>query len=132
MQADAIGCKRMQSDAIRVLRESEVLRCNQRGLELGNVREATPTKWSEVVVVVEGEAEVGDPGGERLPRRREAMHLVLVTKPAAITAATIAAAAAAAAAAASAAVPAAAAAAASCAIDRLELDTYALVVETAT
>ena len=128
MQADAIGCKRMQSDAIRVLRESEVLRCNQRGLELGNVREATPTKWSEVVVGVEGEAEVGDPGGERLPRRREAMHLVLVTKPAAITAATITAAAAAAAAADSAAVP----VAASCAIGRLELDTYALVVETAT
>ena len=110
----------MQSE---VLRESEVLRCNQRGLELGNVREATPTKWSEVVVGVEGEAEVGDPRGERLPRRREAMHLVLVTKPAAITAATIAAAAAAAAAASSA-VPVAAAAAASCAIDRLELDTY--------
>ena len=81
---------------------------------------------------VESEAEVGDPRGERLPRRREAMHLVLVTKPAALTAATITAAAAAAAAAASAAVPAAAAAAASCAIDRLELDTYALVVETAT
>ena len=111
-------------------RQSEAIRCNQRGLELGNVREATPTKWSEVVVGVEGEAEVGDPGGERLPRRREAMHLVLVTKPAAITAATITAAAAAAAAAASAAVP--VAAAASCAIDRLELDTYALVVETAT
>ena len=112
--------------------QSDAIRCNQRGLELGNVREATPTKWSEVVVGVEGEAEVGDPGGERLPRRREAMHLVLLTKPAAITAATIAAAAAAAAAAASAAVPVAAAAAASCAIDRLELDTYALVVETAT
>ena len=72
---------------------------------------------------VEGEAEVGDPRGERLPRRREAMHLVLVTKPVAITAATITAAAAAAAAA-SAAVPVAAAAAASCAIDRLELDTH--------
>ena len=128
MQSDAIGCNQMQSE---VLRESEVLRCNQRGLELGSVREATPTKWSEVVVGVEGEAEVGDPRGERLPRRREAMHLVLVTKPAALTAATITAAAAAAAAAASAAA-AAAAAAASCAIDRLELDTYALVVETAT
>jgi hypothetical protein len=68
----------MQSE---VLRESEVLRCNQRSLELGSVREATPTKWSEVVVGVEGEAEVRDPGGERLPRWREAMHLVLVTKP---------------------------------------------------
>jgi hypothetical protein len=119
----------MQSDAIRGPQRS---RGPQRGLELGNVREATPTKWSEVVVGVEGEAEVGDPGGERLPRRREAMHLVLLTKPAAITAATITAAAAAAAAAARAAVPIAAAAAASCAIDRLELDTHALVVETAT
>jgi hypothetical protein len=55
-QSDAIRCNQMQSDAIR---------CNQRGLELGNVREATPTKWSEVAVGVEGEAEVGDPGGER-------------------------------------------------------------------
>ena len=123
MQADAIGCNQMQSGSSENQRCSDAIRGPQRGLELGNVREATPTKWPEVVVGVESEAEVGDPRGERLPRRREAMHLVLVTKPAAITAATIAAAAAAAAAA-RAAVPVAAAAAASCAIDRLELDTY--------
>ena len=49
MQADASGCNQMQAE---VLRESEVLRCNQRSLELGSVREATPTKWSEVVVGV--------------------------------------------------------------------------------
>ena len=33
------------------------------GLEFGNIRKATPREWSEVVVGIEGEAEVGDSGG---------------------------------------------------------------------